>query len=111
MLEWPSWSAIVFSSSPARSISVAAPWRRSCNRTGGRPLSTWSVRQSQKQRQPKAVTGHAGGHYLSMSKKEPIEAAVEFYPNARREEMPADMRELLSQLDGSRAARVAVLAA
>ncbi len=46
-----------------------------------------------------------------MSKKEPIEAAVEFYPNARREEMPADMRELLSQLDGSRAARVAVLAA
>ena len=37
-------------------------------------------------------------------------AAVEFYLNARREEMQAGMRELLSQLDGSRAARVALLA-
>ena len=36
--------------------------------------------------------------------------AVEFYLNARREEMQAGMRELLGQLDGSRAARVAVLA-
>src|SRR5579859_93351 len=37
-LEWPSWSAIAFSSTPASSISVAAPWRRSCSRTGGRPV-------------------------------------------------------------------------
>jgi hypothetical protein len=34
----------------------------------------------------------------------------EFYLNARRQEMQAGMRDLLSQLDGSRAARVAMLA-
>jgi hypothetical protein len=45
-----------------------------------------------------------------MSKKDLVEAAVEFYLNARREEMQAGMRELLSQLDGSRAARVSMLA-
>jgi hypothetical protein len=52
----------------------------------------------------------SGAHYLRMSKKDLVEAAVEFYLNARREEMQAGMRELLSQLDGSRAARVALLA-
>jgi type IV pilus biogenesis protein CpaD/CtpE len=52
----------------------------------------------------------SGAHYLRMSKKDLVEAAVEFYLNARREEMQAGMRELLSQLDGSRAARVAMLA-
>ena len=36
--------------------------------------------------------------------------AQRFYLNARREEMRAGMRELLSHLDGSRAARVAMLA-
>jgi hypothetical protein len=36
-----------------------------------------------------------------MSKKDFVEAAVEFYLTARREEMQAGMRELLSQLDGS----------
>lgn len=49
----------------------------------------------------------SGAHYLHMSKKDLVEAAVEFYLNARREEMQAGMRELLGQLDGSRAARVA----
>ena len=39
-----------------------------------------------------------------------MEAAVTFYLDARREEMQAGMRELLSQLDGSRAARIAMLA-
>jgi hypothetical protein len=49
-------------------------------------------------------------HYLRMSKKDFVEAAAEFYLNTRREEMQAGMRDLLSQLDGSRAARVAMLA-
>jgi hypothetical protein len=35
---------------------------------------------------------------------------VAFYLDARREEMQAGMRELLSTLDGSRAARIAMLA-
>jgi hypothetical protein len=39
-----------------------------------------------------------------------IRAAVESYLNARHEEMRAGVRELLSQFDGSRAARVAALA-
>jgi hypothetical protein len=34
--------------------------------------------------------------YLRVSKKDLVEAAVEFYLNARREEMKAGMRELLS---------------
>jgi len=52
----------------------------------------------------------SGAHYLRMSKKDLVEAAVAFYLNARREEMQAGMRELLSTLDGSRAARIAMLA-
>lgn len=52
----------------------------------------------------------SGAHYLRMSKKDLVEAAVAFYLDARREEMQAGMRELLSQLDGTRAARVAMLA-
>lgn len=51
----------------------------------------------------------SGAHHLRMSKKDPVEAAVEFYLNARRGELQAGMRELLSQLDGSRAARAALL--
>jgi hypothetical protein len=35
--------------------------------------------------------------------------AVAFYLDARREEMQAGMRELLGTLDGSRAARIAML--
>jgi hypothetical protein len=52
----------------------------------------------------------SGAHYLHMSKKDLVEAAVAFYLDARRDEMPAGMRELLSELDGSRASRVAMLA-
>ena len=52
----------------------------------------------------------SGAHYLHMSKKDLVEAAVAFYLDARREEMQAGMRELLSELDGSRASRVAMLA-
>lgn len=52
----------------------------------------------------------SGAHYLHMSKKDLVEAAVAFYLNARREDMQAGMRELLSQLDGSHAAQVAMLA-
>ena len=52
----------------------------------------------------------SGAHYLHMSKKDLVEAAVAFYLDARREEMQAGMRALLSELDGSRAARIAMLA-
>ena len=52
----------------------------------------------------------SGAHYLHMSKKDLVEAAVAFYLDARREEMQAGMRELLSELDGSRASRIAMLA-
>jgi hypothetical protein len=52
----------------------------------------------------------SGAHYLQMSKKDLVEAAVAFYLDLRREEMQAGMRELLSKLDGSRAARIAMLA-
>jgi hypothetical protein len=52
----------------------------------------------------------SGAHYLHMSKKDLVEAAVAFYLDARRGEMQAGMRELLSTLDGSRAARIAMLA-
>jgi type IV pilus biogenesis protein CpaD/CtpE len=52
----------------------------------------------------------SGARYLRMSRKDLVEAAVEFYLNARREEMHAGVLELLGQLDGNRAARVAMLA-
>lgn len=52
----------------------------------------------------------SGANYLHMSKKDLVEEAVRFYLDARREEMQAGMRELLAELDGSRAARVAMLA-
>jgi hypothetical protein len=52
----------------------------------------------------------SGAHYLHMTKKDLVEAAVAFYLDARREEMQAGMRELLGMLDGSRAARIAMLA-
>jgi hypothetical protein len=52
----------------------------------------------------------SGAHYLHMSKKDLVEAAVAFYLDARREEMQSGMRELLSELDGSRASRIAMLA-
>ena len=40
-----------------------------------------------------------------MSKKDLVQAAVAFYLDARREEMQAGMRELLSEFGGNRAAR------
>jgi hypothetical protein len=52
----------------------------------------------------------SGAHYLHMTKKDLVEAAVAFYLDARREEMQAGMRELLGTLDGSRAARITMLA-
>jgi hypothetical protein len=52
----------------------------------------------------------SGAHYLHMSKKDLVEAAVAFYLDARREEMQAGMRQLLTELDGTRAARIAMLA-
>ena len=52
----------------------------------------------------------SGANYLRMSKKDLVEEAVRFYLDARREEMQAGMRELLRELDGSRASRVAMLA-
>jgi hypothetical protein len=52
----------------------------------------------------------SGAHYLRMSKKDLVEAAVAFYLDARREEMQTGMRELLSELDRCRASRVAMLA-
>jgi hypothetical protein len=52
----------------------------------------------------------SGAHYLHMSKKDLVEAAVAFYLDAQREEMQAGMRQLLTELDGSRAARIAMLA-
>jgi hypothetical protein len=52
----------------------------------------------------------SGAHYLHMTKKDLVQVAVAFYLNARRDEMQAGMGELLSTLDGSRAARIAMLA-
>lgn len=52
----------------------------------------------------------SGANYLHMTKKDLVEEAVRFYLDARREEMQAGMRALLRELDGSRAARVALLA-
>jgi hypothetical protein len=52
----------------------------------------------------------SGTHYLNVSKKDLVQAAVVFYLDAHREEMQAGMRELLSELHGSRASRVAMLA-
>ena len=49
----------------------------------------------------------SGAHYLHMSKKDLVEAAVAFYLDARREEMQAAMGGLL---DGSRGTRIAMLA-
>ncbi|MFF2405268.1 hypothetical protein [Streptomyces sp. NPDC058092] len=51
----------------------------------------------------------SGANFLGMTKKDLVEAAVAFYLDARREDMQARMHGLLSELDGTRAARVSLL--
>ncbi len=55
----------------------------------------------------KLITG--GANFLGMSKKDLVEEAVAFYLDARREDMQNRMRDLLSQLDGTQAARLSLL--
>lgn len=51
-----------------------------------------------------------GANFLGMTKKDLVAEAVQFYLDARREEMRHRMRTLMEQLDGTRASRVALLA-
>lgn len=51
-----------------------------------------------------------GANFLGMTKKDLVAEAVQFYLDAHREQMRARMGKLMKQLDGSRAARVALLA-
>ena len=46
MLQCPSWSETTFRSTPAARARLAAPWRRSCSRTGGSPdaFTSWVLR-------------------------------------------------------------------
>jgi hypothetical protein len=52
----------------------------------------------------------SGANFLGITKKDLVAEAVQFYLDARREQMRARMRSLMDQLDGTRAARVALLA-
>lgn len=52
----------------------------------------------------------SGANFLGMTKKDLVADAVRFYLDARRGEMRARMQQLMGQLDGSRASRVALLA-
>lgn len=52
----------------------------------------------------------SGANFLGMTKKDLVAEAVQFYLDARREEMRRRMHELMRQLDGTRASRVALLA-
>ena len=51
-----------------------------------------------------------GAHFLHMTKKDLVGAAVRMYLEARREEMRAAMQAKLAQLDGSLEADLALLA-
>lgn len=51
-----------------------------------------------------------GANFLGMTKKDLVAEAVQFYLDARRDEMRRRMHELMRQLDGTRASRVALLA-
>jgi hypothetical protein len=51
----------------------------------------------------------SGANFLGITKKDLVAEAVQFYLDARREEMRERMRTLMRQLDGTRAARVALL--
>jgi hypothetical protein len=52
----------------------------------------------------------SGANFLGITKKDLVAEAVQFYLDARREEMRQRMRDLMRQLDGTRASRVALLA-
>ena len=52
----------------------------------------------------------SGANFLGITKKDLVAEAVQFYLDARREEMRRRMHELMHQLDGTRASRVALLA-
>jgi hypothetical protein len=52
----------------------------------------------------------SGANFLGMTKKDLVAEAVQFYLDARRDEMRQRMGELMRQLDGTRASRVALLA-
>ncbi|WP_432983618.1 hypothetical protein [Dactylosporangium sp. CA-233914] len=52
----------------------------------------------------------SGANFLGITKKDLVAEAVQFYLDARREEMRERMHSLMRQLDGTRAARVALLA-
>jgi MoxR-like ATPase len=50
-----------------------------------------------------------GAHFLQMTKKDLVGAAVRMYVEARREEMRAAMLEKMARLDGSAEADIAML--
>jgi hypothetical protein len=52
----------------------------------------------------------SGANFLGITKKDLVAEAVRFYLDVRREEMRQRMRNLMTELDGSRASRVALLA-
>jgi hypothetical protein len=52
----------------------------------------------------------SGANFLGITKKDLVAEAVQFYLDARREEMRQRMQDLMCQLDGTRASRVALLA-
>jgi hypothetical protein len=52
----------------------------------------------------------SGANFLGITKKDLVAEAVQFYLDARREEMRQRMQDLMRQLDGTRASRVALLA-
>lgn len=55
------------------------------------------------------LVSHAS-HFLSRSKKDFVDTAVREYIDVHRDEINAAVRAALSQLDGTRAGRVAMLA-
>jgi predicted transcriptional regulator len=55
------------------------------------------------------LVSHAA-HFLCRSKKDVVDAAVREYIDVHRDEINAAVRSALSQLDGTRAGRVALLA-
>ncbi|GIE98205.1 hypothetical protein [Paractinoplanes rishiriensis] len=51
----------------------------------------------------------SGANFLGMTKKDLVVEAVQFYLDARRDEMRRRMRNLMHPLDDTRASRVALL--